>query len=361
MSAVHMDFKPYVSLKPSTTFTQFLARLPDTYAEDPEMYQEFLDTFGTHYFESGMFGGYLLQQTFVEDNYRYRSTEAELSANLKASYQQVVSGNAGGNGGLNVTSASFREHSHTNYFYYGGTTNLVRMLNNEQFAAWSASVHKDPWLFGGRVKSVTKLIEKASLRNQMKTATQVKLAKAFLMELKRSLELIHREVPNTHEEIKKVDELLAKVTAPEADIKALNDKVEALVAQARDLKDRAFMRKTIDELHSLQHYELHCKKQVANICMHEIKHDLDATDHEVNNLINGMNALIGAKEHPDAEKVRVLVSRAADIIHIEQTVPIPECKEKLLCNTCKIFINDLIMRDPCDSTHIKKLLRVKMF
>ncbi|CAG2110919.1 unnamed protein product [Medioppia subpectinata] len=61
VSAIRVDMSPYYEITPNKEFTDFVENiLPETYAANPAKYQEFVDTFGTHYFDSAFFGGYVV-------------------------------------------------------------------------------------------------------------------------------------------------------------------------------------------------------------------------------------------------------------------------------------------------------------
>lgn len=357
-----MDFKPYVNLKPNNNFVRLLGQIPatTTYSQAPEKFQEFLETFGTHYFESGMFGGYLLQETLIEDTFRYQSSDRDITANVQAKYQVMVNAHVSVDQSKNQKSQSFNSQTRTNHYYYGGKTNLVTEMSAEQFTQWSESVPRDPWLFGGRVKPVENLISDPSLKAQVKIAVQVKLAKAYLQELKQSLMLISRQIPQTSSEQSSINQLLTQTIPDEAQVKAIAAKVQSLVADAQAIKDRAFLQEYSDKLNALQHYELFCKKEVANRCDHEQRHDTNEAIAEASHLAVTMGNIIAAPLRPDTEQVRGLVNRANEMIIHEQTTPIAECREKLFCNLCKDIVIDLIKKAPCNTAHIKKLLRVQL-
>ncbi len=361
VSAVQMDFKPFVTLKPNNAFVHFLAKLPATYSANPAVYQEFLDTFGTHYFESGIFGGYLRQETIVEDRYRYETNDRDITTNVQAKYQVMVSAKVGVDTSKNTKSVTFDRSTRTSRYYYGGKTNLVNEMSAEQFAKWQETVSHDPWLFGGLIKPIENLIDNEAVKGQIKTAVHVKLTKAYLQELKQTLVLISRQVPQTSAQSGKINELLGQPIPNQAEVLKVAEQVKTLVAQAQAVKDRAFLEQYAAQLTTLQHYELFCKKEVANRCDHELKHDVNEVVAEASHLAVTMSNMAKASSgQPDSETVRGLVSRAHEIVSREQTTQIPQCREKLFCNLCKDVVIDLIKKEPCNTPHIKHLLRVQL-
>lgn len=356
-----MDFKPHVALKPNEAFARSLGKLPATYAANPAAFQEFLDTFGTHYFESGIFGGYLRQETVVENRYRYETNDRDITTNVQAKYQVMVSAKVGVDTSKNSKSVTFDQSTRTSHYYYGGKTNLVTAMSAEQFASWQESVSRDPWLFGGLVKPIENLIENEAVKNQVKTAVHVKLTKAYLQELKQTLVLISRQVPQTSAQSVKINELLSQAVPNQAEVLKIAEQVKSFVEDAQAVKDRAFLEQYSNQLTSLQHYELYCKKEVANRCDHELKHDVNEVIAEASHLAVTMTNMAKANTaRPDSETVRGLVNRAHEIVSREQTTPIPQCREKLFCNLCKDVVIDLIKKEPCNTPHIKHLLRVQL-
>lgn len=361
VSAVQMDFRPYFNMKPNENFVSFVTKvLPAKYEEGADKYAEFLDTFGTHYFESGVFGGYLLQQTSIEDSYAYQTTDKDISATLQAGYLAMVSGKVAVDQSTSVKKDNFNEFTRTSHYYYGGQTNLVGKFNAEQFAQWSASVPKDPWLFGGRLKPIENLITDETVKAQVKTAVYVKKTRAYLEELKQTLMLISKVVAQTQPEVTRISELMAQSVPKEADVHEVAQHVEQLLAEAQAVKDRAYLQRYAAQLNQLQHYELYCKKEMADRCDNEKKHDVDEALATASHLETQLTSLANQAALPDTEQVRALIAQASELLRVEQNTPVAECREKLFCNLCKDVVVDIIKKDPCNSAHIKELLRVHL-
>ncbi|CAG2183749.1 unnamed protein product, partial [Oppiella nova] len=69
VSAIRVDMSPYYEITPNQEFQDFVEKqLPDTIAANPAKYQEFVDTFGTHYFDSAFFGGFVQQSIELSSN-----------------------------------------------------------------------------------------------------------------------------------------------------------------------------------------------------------------------------------------------------------------------------------------------------
>ncbi|CAG2122933.1 unnamed protein product, partial [Medioppia subpectinata] len=91
VSAIRVDMSPYYEITPNKEFTDFVENiLPETYAANPAKYQEFVDTFGTHYFDSAFFGGYVQQSIELTSNLNLKMSEKDIKVNAEASFLTVV-------------------------------------------------------------------------------------------------------------------------------------------------------------------------------------------------------------------------------------------------------------------------------
>ncbi|KAJ6217410.1 hypothetical protein RDWZM_008567 [Blomia tropicalis] len=354
-----MDFKPHTSLTPNDNFNQFVTnQLTGKYNDMPEKYQEFLDTFGTHYFESGIFGGYLLQQTVINDNYRYTTRDSEINANLNAKYQSLVNGHFDVDNNSNNRTAIFNQNTQTSRFFYGGQTNLLTNMDEKQFALWAASVPNDPWLFGGKIMPIETLISCEKVKAEVKSAVVIKRHKAYLQELKETLMLVSKTIPRAFNDMNKITELLKQTDPKEADIEQMAHMVQEYVADAQAVKDRYQMKHYVDELSKLQSYELFCKQEVALKCDKEKKHDIEEAVAEVTHLQTSMANMIVSQSRPDTEQVRLLVARSNELVKYHQTTPMSDCREKLICKMCKSALINITDKETCNTEHIKKLVQV---
>lgn len=128
VSAVRIDFNPYYELKADKAFQEFVEQLlPDKYETDPKKYQEFVDTFGTHYMDSAFFGGFLQQTIEMSSNLNWKLSEKEIAVNAEASFLTVVKLKGGYNGEDKNVSQEFAKNSHVYTSYYGGKSNLMKV------------------------------------------------------------------------------------------------------------------------------------------------------------------------------------------------------------------------------------------
>lgn len=365
VSAVQMDFKPHRTLKPNANFANYVNNLESaTYEADSAKFDEFVDTFGTHYFESGIFGGYLLQQTIIQNDYLYKHTTQEVSTNVQASYLQMIKAKVEHDQTKDESQRQFEQSTTTNYYYYGGKANLIDAMKLAKFSDWWDSVPSDPWLFGGRIRPIEDLVEQAATKQQVKRAVEVKLLKAYLQELRYTVFLVKRDAAAT--EIQSIDKLLGNAKSlTRTQVAPIGKAVEALVVKAQRAKDEAYLRNYSEQLDKVLGYELFCKKEVANRCFHEKRHEVNDAIDEVKKLkariahtLADMSA--ASAEQDTSEQARALIHEAMELVHEQQTKPLGQCKEKLFCNLCKDVVVDIIKHKPCDSTHIKQLLNVHL-
>ncbi len=91
----------------------------------------------------------------------------------------------------NVSDA-FRSTALSEFGYYGGKVPDGLATDSwDWFGAWTELVNKDPWLTGGRLKSISELFtgEVKNRTVEVRKAIRVHLAKAYLQELRLSVHL----------------------------------------------------------------------------------------------------------------------------------------------------------------------------
>ena len=394
-----MDLAPHYALTPNANFQQFLSKQLANKKYDTKskaLFDEFLDTFGTHYFESGLFGGYLLQETLIDDNYRYTTSDQDIDANLNAGYLAMVKGQIDVNHAISRQSTSFQQATHTSSHYYGGRPGALLEPNfsDQQFNQWSATVLEDPWLFGGQLKPIESLITDEHLREQVKQAIFVRRSSAYLTDMKQSLTLISRSTfvsdrVNLNQQLHHIEELSAQVDQAtiipaREDIELAGLFVQKLVTDTQSLKDESYLKQYIARLEHVMKTELFCKRQLADKCYYEKRAEVTDAETEVQTILQVLEDQLTKtrnkiqNKHSDDtidrqtlqqsiddtrynnKQTRLLITRANRLIEAQETTSFGECREKMICNLCKSVVIDIIERKPCDSTHIKKLLNVHM-
>ena len=190
VSALQIDFTSDLQrLKLHDNFVKHINdKLGEDFDRNEDVYDEFLNKFGTHYFEFGTFGGYLHQKMLVQNDYIYRTEPRVITANIEASFMGVVGVKPDGK--LNHTEIyeEFESNTESTFYYYGGMTDLRDKKDEGYFSKWATSVVKDPWLFGGQIRNIEQLIQDKRIARHVRKAVQLRRARAYFVELKNSLE-----------------------------------------------------------------------------------------------------------------------------------------------------------------------------
>lgn len=138
-SAFQVDFTPYWSSKIlNDEFYKFIDTvLPDNYDGNEDTYNKLFQTYGTHFFSSGYFGG-MYRMTFeINQQLLNTMTSTQIEANAKASFFNSV---------LNLTgdfitkteqvSEEFEQNSKTIIKHYGGDV----FQDDYDYVAWVQSI-----------------------------------------------------------------------------------------------------------------------------------------------------------------------------------------------------------------------------
>lgn len=165
------------------SFTQnYIDRfLTETYESNPSAYNTFIETYGTHYFATGNFGGYVRMLFEATQSYYLSQSEIQIEANAKASYMQMISVSVGTSSTNQKVDETFKSNTKKTIKYYGGDTNLLN--NQDDFSKWLPSVEKDPWLFSGHLKLISNLFRNATKKASMVRAVENHLLRSYLGEL----------------------------------------------------------------------------------------------------------------------------------------------------------------------------------
>jgi hypothetical protein len=352
-----MDLNPYYELKADPYFTEFVEKfLPEKYETNPAKYQEFVDTFGTHYFDSGFFGGFL-QQTIEMNSYmNLKMSEQEIKVNAEASFLTLVKLNGGYSGENKKVSEEFVKNTQTDASYYGGKSNLMKAGG---WADWWETVPRDPWLFGGNLKPIENLIN-GTKKAQVSEAVRIKLDKAFLNDMKNSLILFSKYAKvSVENELNMIEKVLVNSIPSHDEVMKVKGIVDSFVAKENAELDKIYLTNLRKSLDSLQNNELFCKHVVAQKCMDDHLKDVEQSIANGKDLAQKVDELKG-KVMPNRDEFKELSRNVEKYISDEKQNRLGECQEKLICNLCKIVEIDLKHRSQCDTTAIKHLLNVSV-
>ena len=152
--------------------------LPETL--QTKKYENFIEKFGTHYFEYGSFGSVIRNQTQFQrdpyDNHQAQNINFEASKNFLAWLKNNVADDS--EAISNVEKPLF-EQGFSKVIFYGG--NLASIENNS-VVDWIKNTSNDLFVFKGRLRPISDLIENDTKRQSMMKAVQMHIDRAFLSE-----------------------------------------------------------------------------------------------------------------------------------------------------------------------------------
>ncbi len=242
-------------MKLSEDFLEYVDnRLPAAYEDDPAAYDGFIASFGTHYFETGHFGGFLYQKTAIESEYLSSTDEQEISVNLEASFKSKLGIKGGFEKGKEDVRESLKAKSRSTFYYYGGRTDLSDTAGGDKddedssnknrvdfLKEWQPTLLKDPWLLSGKLKPIELLVRNGTIRPQVAKAVAVRRARAHLDDLKRSVRLGGvRLSADDRKELETIERLLKspKAVSTEQLLRYGGEGVEALLERVQKIRGK---------------------------------------------------------------------------------------------------------------------------
>lgn len=182
-SATRVDVIPSWSMELDQFAAAFIEkRITGTFESNPAAYNRFIEIFGTHYFATAHFGGYIRVTFETSSEYVHSKKETEVKANAKASFLKIISAHGGRVTGSTTVDTKFTESSVQIVRYFGGDTNL---LSQNGLAQWQPTVDADPWLFAGELHPTSDLIADETKRSSMTRAVNNHVMRSHLRELDR--------------------------------------------------------------------------------------------------------------------------------------------------------------------------------
>ncbi|XP_064650343.1 perivitellin-2 67 kDa subunit-like [Lineus longissimus] len=176
-TAIRADLAPYWAIQLGRYAEIFIdRRLPATFEEGPEVYQEFINHYGTHYFSHGKYGGLLLYRMTTDITAFQQLGEKKVEAEAKGSFFNLLKANGAYTGTTHRVDSTFSSKTTVTIRYYGGH-------HNPSYNVWYTSVKNNPWLFGGQLAPITNLISDAGKKAAMMKAVTVHMDKAFLRDI----------------------------------------------------------------------------------------------------------------------------------------------------------------------------------
>jgi hypothetical protein len=195
LTSCHAHVSAYaVELAPSwkeiagATMKGYMDHLPDTYLANPAAYQDFVNKFGTHYFQLARYGGVMNVESETTMDYAVSHSAQTMAIQAGISYFNTVGITGGHTQGKQAQDKVYAENTVTQANYYGGTANPSAGIAG--FQNWMSSAQKDPWLFGGQMESIQNFVPEGPKKAALGTAIAVKLDWAYLDELSHSLQIL---------------------------------------------------------------------------------------------------------------------------------------------------------------------------
>ncbi|CAL1526332.1 unnamed protein product [Lymnaea stagnalis] len=182
-SATNVEFDPSWVLEMDTFAKIFIDRkISGTFEKNQSAYFTFINQFGTHYFSSANFGGFVREVLETKKEFFSSKTDSDVENNAKASFLNIISLHGGKVSSSTKVDETFS--TATTYFaqYFGGDRNL---LVQDGIQKWQPTVDKDPWLFSGKLTQISELIENEDKRSSMEKAVDNYVLRSYLNELDR--------------------------------------------------------------------------------------------------------------------------------------------------------------------------------
>ena len=215
-SLFSMSFQNQLLLSLGKNPSEILKKCPETYEDDPEAYQSFIEYFGTHLFLSAVFGG-AQRTTFKVDSDSIDShTEEEAQSQVSAVF---VSGSVSMSKQQHKT--SFESLSNKQTFYFGGNTDLAGGSSS-----WARSLLASPVILSGKLVPIYKLVRDDEKRKKsLEQAVQYHLDKASVVDLQRILGEVFVLYQSQGGYFGKLPDMIAKVDTLLASKKILNHEI----------------------------------------------------------------------------------------------------------------------------------------
>jgi hypothetical protein len=209
-SAYQVELKPYWMEKMGSSMKSFVdTQLPNNYAENPAKFQEFVNTFGTHYFTKANFGGVMNLEMDTSKDYSEKNSEKDLQLKAGIAYGEIFSANGTHHTNQNLTDKAFAQASNIKSYYFGGNADLIN-TGLDGFQKWWASALAQPWLFGGKLEQISSFLPAGLKKNAVQTAINIKLDWAALDEMTTGLGYLKQ---NPHIDMNTANSFIAQVQA----------------------------------------------------------------------------------------------------------------------------------------------------
>lgn len=227
VSAFRADHLPSWALDMSKYAQMYIdRRMTKPFAQNPKAFEEFIKTFGTHYFKDAFFGGILKLRVETEREYYHTSTTVGVGLQAEGLFGEIVKLKGGVGVSNTKVDGKFRSSSKETMRYYGGFSNL---LDSGGIKEWMPTVTGNPWLFRGNLGPISDFIKDAGKKKEMDVAVRVHLDKAYLTMLKHAIQSVvaaHGHSGDTKKWNDMVTGELAKVIPDHGRLRSMGTQIE---------------------------------------------------------------------------------------------------------------------------------------
>jgi len=182
--------EPYHTIQLGFHVESFLSTLADDYEDEPEGYDEFIRTFGTHYFSSATIGPSMRNLYFVESDYHVQHTESSIIEESMRWFNYWFETVGHKKTSKIVVDKNFQSKTKVEVEIYGGQSEV---FTDSGVHEWIETAIDVPEILKGKLVPIYNLIDDPKIRESMQRAVQVHLDRAFLAEIKMGLEITEKK------------------------------------------------------------------------------------------------------------------------------------------------------------------------
>lgn len=348
VSAIQVDFYLPQELWPSLSksFTNFFSGPVLPYANNSAKYDNFVDTFGTHYFGHASLGGFMNMKTVITEELYSSSSSSELEVKLEANYRSIVSAGAEYNKQKEKNGEAFNKNTKITFAYLGGdpiSLELDSEKPNEYLAEWTKTVLEKPHLFEGRLRGIEELVANEDLRIEVKKAIRIHMTRAYLEEILRVFKLVKME-----DRLGDMDSLRGKII----NLKTEDQFKEVEVALKKFMyyvllavKEKPRLARMLKGWSSSQLDVADCRKYIADACSNsnrtsrssedeKILETETKLDEEVQEFAKKAESLLADLSWENYTECRELIAEGRKLT-VALARPLEGCKNSTSCNACR--------------------------
>lgn len=332
-------------------FSKFIKTLGSSKYEDmPQMYDSFVQTFGTHFLEEATIGGSLNLQTAVDNEYFFKNSFKTVVNMVRKQFMSYI------NQSNIVLDNNFMSYIHNYFTYYGGE-NID--LNNVQI--WIENIKQKPSLLSGKLRPIYDLIDDAKTKREVQKAVKIKLSRSHLNEIKLLLPMISYlspyEVNKLKNKLNKIENIINQIGASSVDIieKAINELYNRILYFKGLLNDsfccyfvynefisfidRSILNKYYIKFKNVSDDIVQCKWGLMRACHFEYNAKFEEENRNDDRFRDEYLRMINGESMPPYDEIRMLMRRTVNYIANQleskfQICDIHNGQQRMLCRHC---------------------------